>query len=250
MHRSRLVLALTLLALAAPISAAETITSTDVVYWRDNGHEVTGFIARPISGENRPGIVLIHEWWGLTDTIRDFARRFAEEGYVALAVDLYDGESTDDPAVARQLMTKVGNDQERAFSNLRAAVAHLKQHPAVAESRVASVGWCYGGGWAYQMALNNLGVRATVIYYGFFNPRDDLSQMRAQIIGHFAENDRSIRVDDVRAFQARLNTLGGHHEIYIYPNTTHGFATNPQVYNKEAADLAWRRTLDFLSRYL
>lgn len=234
----------------APLPAAELITSTDVVYWREDGRETSGFIARPISGQNRPAIVLVHEWWGLTDTIRDYARRFAEQGYVALAVDLYDTERTDDPAVARQLMTKVGDDQERAFRNLRAAVAHLKTHPSVAESRVGSVGWCWGGGWSYQIARNNLGVRASVIYYGFFNPRDDLAQMRAQIIGHFGENDRSILVDDVRSFQARLNTLGGNHEIYIYPNTTHGFATNPQVYDEDAATLAWQRTLEFLSRYL
>jgi carboxymethylenebutenolidase len=233
-----------------PAYAAELITSTDVVYWREGGNKVSGFIARPISGQNRPGLVLVHEWWGLTDTIRDLARRFAEQGYVALAVDLYDGKSTDDPAQARRLMTIVNEDQERAFANLGAAVAHLKKHPSVAESRIGSVGWCFGGGWSYQIARNNLGVRASVIYYGPFNPRDDLAQMRAQIIGHFAENDRSIRVDDVRAFQARLNTLGGNHEIYIYPNTTHGFATDPQVYDEAAAELAWQRTQEFLSRYL
>ena len=99
------------------------------------------------------------------------------------------------------------------------------------------------------MARNALGVRASVIYYGRFNPADDLSRMRAVIIGHFAERDRGIRVDRVREFQATLKTLEGEHEIYIYPNTHHGFAnsTSP-IYNQPAAEQAWERTIDFLAQ--
>ena len=118
---------------------------------------------------------------------------------------------------------------------------------------MAAIGWCFGGGWSYQMAKNNLGVKASVIYYGFFNPEDDLQKMRAEIIGHFAENDRAIRVDNVKEFQAKLKTLSGDHEVYIYPNTTHGFAsrkgTNPD-YNEQAAELAWQRTLAFLKKHV
>ena len=101
------------------------------------------------------------------------------------------------------------------------------------------------------MAKNNFGLKASIIYYGRFNPTDDLSKMRATIIGHFGEKDRAIKIDNVRQFQAKLKTLNGNHEIFIYPNAGHAFA-NPggSNYNKKAAELAWQRTMDFLSKYL
>ena len=101
------------------------------------------------------------------------------------------------------------------------------------------------------MAKNDLGVKASVIYYGRFNPKDDLSKMRATIIGHFGEKDRGIKVDNVRAFQAKLKTLKGDHEIFIYPNAGHAFANaGGKRYNKEAADAAWKRTTEFLKQQL
>jgi carboxymethylenebutenolidase len=139
-----------------------------------------------------------------------------------------------------------------AFDNLRHAIDFLKtkQHWVIPE-RIGSIGWCFGGGWSYEIAKNNLGTKVSVIYYGRFNPKDDLSLMRARILGNFGENDRAIRVDSVREFQVKLKTLNGDHEIYIYPNAGHGFA-NPggSNYKKEAADLAWKRTLTFLKKYL
>ena len=101
--------------------------------------------------------------------------------------------------------------------------------------------------------VNNLGVKASVIYYGRFNPDDDLSIMRSNIIGHFAENDRGISIDNVKEFQAKLKTHNGDHEIYIYPNTMHGFASRPgenSIYNKKASDKAWKRTIRFLNKTL
>ena len=113
------------------------------------------------------------------------------------------------------------------------------------------MGWCFGGGWSYQIAKNNLGAKASVIYYGRFNPDDDLAQMRATILGHFGKKDRSIKVDDVEVFQARLDTLSGAHQIFIYPNAGHGFA-NPDssAYHRRSADAAYRRTLDFFEKNL
>ena len=102
------------------------------------------------------------------------------------------------------------------------------------------------------MAKNNLGTAVSVIYYGRFNPRDDLALMRAKILGHFAEQDVGIRVNTVREFEAVLKTLNGDHQIYIYPNSQHGFANpdNSRVYNRDSAELAWQRTLQFLGRHL
>lgn len=117
--------------------------------------------------------------------------------------------------------------------------------------RLASIGWCFGGGWSYQIAKNNLGVKASIIYYGRFNPKDDLSKMRAVILGHFEAEDRSIKVGTVKEFQVTLKTLSGDHEIYIYENARHVFANEGGTrYNKETAELAWRRPLRFLEKNL
>ena len=101
------------------------------------------------------------------------------------------------------------------------------------------------------MAKNNLGTKASIIYYGFFNPKDDLSKMRATILGHFGENDRAIKVDSVQEFQVNLKTLSGNHEVYIYENAGHAFANEGgSRYNQQAADLAWKRTVTFLEKNL
>lgn len=230
---------------ANPLFAVETET---VSY---HG-ETKGYLAIPDGPtKNYPAVILIHEWWGLNEDIKTKARAFAKEGYVALAVDLYGVEAVTTPEEARKLAGKVRDNMEPAFDNLKGAITFLRSHSKVDKNRLASVGWCFGGGWSYQIAKNNLGTKASVIYYGRFNPADDLQKMRANILGHFAEKDRGIKVDNVKEFQAKLNTLSGEHEIYIYPNTGHGFA-NPDnsIYDKKASELAGKRTLDFLKKSL
>jgi carboxymethylenebutenolidase len=213
---------------------------TEEVRYHKKVKEVRGFLARPADNKKYPGVVLIHEWTGL------------KLGYVALAVDLYQGQVATNRDEAGRLAGWVRENREVALENLKQAVAYLKGRSTnVDPQRLASVGWCFGGGWSYQMAKNDLGVKATVIYYGHFNPKDDLSRMRTTIIGHFGEKDRSIKVDDVRAFQAKLKTLNGDHEIYIYPNAGHGFVKpGRKRYRKEAAEDAWKRTTAFLKKYL
>lgn len=206
-----------------------------------------GYLAKPSGQGPYPAVILIHEWWGLNDNIREFADLLAEQGYTALAVDLYGGESTDDPERAGELASAVRLNMEEAFINLRSAVSFLRRRSDVDSSNLASIGWCFGGGWSYQMAKNNLGVQASIIYYGQFNPKDDLQKMRATILGHFGEEDRSISKDSVEEFQATLNTLSGDHEIYIYENAGHGFA---RELTSENAQTAWERTLRFLEEQL
>jgi carboxymethylenebutenolidase len=190
---------------------------------------------------------LIHEWWGLNDNIKWYAEEFAKQGYVALAVDLYHGQSTQDPAEAQKLASGVRDNLDDIMGNLSSAVAYLKTQPDVTPSRLASVGWCFGGGWSYQMAKNDLGVKATVMYYGQFAPDDDLSMMKTHIIGHFGENDASIPVDDVKAFRAKLQTISGENQVFIYENVGHGFA---RELTTESAKKAWTRTLEFLKKEL
>ena len=198
-----------------------------------------------------PALVLIHEWWGLNDNIRDLAEQYAAAGYVALAVDLYDGQTAATPQEAGALAGAVRENTEGAFANLDAALAYLKEQPTVDNNRLGSVGWCFGGQWSYKMAKNNLGTKVSVMYYGRFSMEDDLSMMKAQILGHFGEEDTGILVDDVEQFKAKLNTLEGEHAVYIYPNAGHAFANeDSDAYVEEAAEKAWERTIDFLETNL
>jgi len=234
-------------------SGSLDINSEEVTYATMDGKEIKGFVAYPESGSGTyPGLVLIHEWWGLNENIRDLAEQYAAQGYVALAVDLYEGESTTDQARARELTTSVSGNMPRANDNLRQATAYLRSRPDVKGHALASVGWCFGGAWSYQMAKNDMGLDASVMYYGQFSPHEDHSHMKTDIIGHFGAEDMSIKVNDVETFQATLKTASGDHEIYIYPNSGHGFANedNADAYNPEAAALAWQRTLTFLRAHV
>ncbi len=228
----------------------KNITMKDVMYM-EGENSAMGYLAKPEGEGPFPAVLLIHEWWGLNENIRQNAERFAEEGYAALAVDLYNGSSATDPDDARKLATSVREDMDSAFENLTSAIAYLQDLPSVDANRMASVGWCFGGGWSYEIAKNNLGVQSSVIYYGQFNPEDDLSQMRAKILGHFGEEDASIQVDTVKEFQATLQTLSGYHEVYIYPNSGHAFANQDNDnYNEQSANTAWERTLNFLNLHV
>jgi carboxymethylenebutenolidase len=239
-----------MLIITQEIGADELPVYAENVVYNSAGDGV-GYLARPAKEGVYPGLVLIHEWWGLNDNIREIAEDFAELGYVALAVDLYNGQTASTPDEARKLATGVRNNLPEAFENLGSAVAFLQNSSYVAQNRLASVGWCFGGGWSYEMARNDMGVRASVMYYGRFSPDDDFSNMRALILGNFGEDDRAISVDSVREFQATLKTLNGAHEIYIYPNAGHAFANSDSSnYNAEAAELAWERTLSFLHKHL
>jgi carboxymethylenebutenolidase len=224
------------------------VTTSKVEYFGTT----TGFLATPQGDGPFPAVILIHEWWGLNSNMEELAQDFAHQGYVALAVDLYTGRVADTPTTAGTYASEVRANVEGAFSNLRAAVAYLRAQQYVADEKIASVGWCFGGGWAYEMARNNLGVAASVMYYGRFSPDDDLEMMKAHILGHFGEEDTSISVNDAQQFEAKLKTHSNEHAIFIYPNAGHGFANenNKEAYNEEAAVLAWDRTLEFLKKEL
>ncbi|MGH8399182.1 MAG: dienelactone hydrolase family protein, partial [Gammaproteobacteria bacterium] len=200
---------------------------------------------------NLPGIIVIHEWWGLNDNIRSMANQLAGEGYAALAVDLYGGRSATTPAEAEKLMGGVLSHTNEAASNLRQAYDYL--HDTVQASRIGVIGWCFGGGWSLQTALMLPDkIDATVMYYG--RPVDnvaELSKLRMPLIGFFGEQDKGITVQDVRAFQKALKAANVAAEIHEYPNAGHAFA-NPsgKNYRPAAAQDAWQRTLKFFARYL
>jgi carboxymethylenebutenolidase len=240
-----------------PENSTETLVSVSdemaegMVSYYPGKPEVKGYLAVPKGNGNYPGIILIHEWWGLNDDIRQKADEFAAEGYVALAVDLYDGKYGSTPDEARELATQVRENVGEAFNNLSAALDYLRGLDMVNDDQLASVGWCFGGQWSYEMAKNNLGTKVSIMYYGRFSAEDDLSQMKALILGHFGEEDASITVDSVEEFQITLGKNDSRHEIYIYENAGHAFANeDSDAYVEEAAQQAWDRSLNFLREYL
>lgn len=202
-------------------------------------------------GEPRAAIIVIHEWWGLDDHIRHWADRLAADGYAALAVDLYGGRSTTDPAQAMELMRAV--DPERAITTLRAAVAFMETDPRVAPAQTLGViGWCFGGGWALEAALQLPDAfDAAVVYYG--RPVVDVERLRAlraPLLGIFGDLDDSIPPERVDEFAQALESAGATHEILRF-DAPHAFA-NPSGprYDREAAGAAWEATRAFLARTL
>jgi len=210
-----------------------------------------GFLAKPKKEGKYPGIVMIHEFWGLNDNIKEMARSLAAEGYVVLAVDLYNGKVAKDAKEASQFMAPINKDPSGAVQNMKAAVKYLKSLGIVDKSRMASIGWCFGGGMSLQLALNEP-LNATVIYYGFLTDnKAKLSNIKWPVLGIFGDKDQVISVDSVNKFKTALDELGIKNEIYIYPGVGHAFA-NPSGMNyapNETKD-AWQKTVEFLSRNL
>ena len=231
--------------------AREVISDPRMPYAESGDQLVYGHFAAPADVvEPLPAVILIHEWWGLNDNIRAMANRLAGEGYMVLAVDLYNGEVADSREAARVLMLEVVEEREVAEDNIRSAYTFLETAGA---PRIGSMGWCFGGGWSLntaQLFPDNLD--ASVIYYGqVTDDEDKLQPVSAPILGLFGAADTGISVESVEGFRGALERLRKDHEIHIYPGVGHAFA-NPtgQNYNAEAAEDAWRKTLEFLGRHL
>src|SRR5918995_6576557 len=201
-----------------------------------------------------PGVVMIHEWWGLNDNIKDMANELASEGYVVLAADLYNGEVATESSRAMELVSSVSNNPDQAIANLQSAVSYLGSLGNVNSSRIASLGWCFGGDQSLQLALNSEQnpLATTVIYYGnLVNDTNEISKINWPVLGIFGDQDQSIPVESVNAFEQALNETGITNEIYIYPGVGHAFAnpSNDNYAPQETAD-AWKKTLAFLKKYV
>ena len=231
---------------------AAPVRGERVTYATIGGKPIAGYLARPEGGTgSQAGIVVIHEWWGLNDNIRAMAERLAGEGYAALAVDLYEGDVAETPERARELAGGSAGRSAALHENLSRAIAYLESETGA--STVGTIGWCFGGGWSLNAALQNPErVDATVIYYGrLVTEPERLRTLRAPILGIFGAEDRGIPVETVRAFESALAQLGRQAEIHIYDGADHAFA-NPSGtrYNAEAAEDAWRKTLAFFQERL
>jgi carboxymethylenebutenolidase len=199
-----------------------------------------------------PGVLVIQEWWGLVPHIKEVADRFAREGYVALAPDLYHGKATSEPDEAGKLMMSL--QREQAGKDLNGAVNFLLGHERVAGSKVGVVGFCMGGGLAlYEACHYPDKIGACVDFYGvLMGEPADLKSLQAPLLGLFAEKDGYMGPAQVRQLEEQLKSLGKQAEFHIYPGADHAFFndTRPEVYDKDAADDAWRRTLAFFGQHL
>jgi carboxymethylenebutenolidase len=235
---------------ASEAEPAQEVETKEVVYATVNGVEAKGYLATPKGGESSlPGIIVIHEWWGLNDNIRSMADQLAGQGYRALAVDLYDGASATTPGDAQKLMSAAMEKRDALIENLKQAYAYLSPDG----QKVGTIGWCFGGGWSLATALALPDqIDATVIYYGrLVTDENELSKLQMPIIGFFGAEDGGIPVDSVHAFESALKSLGKDAEIHIYDGAGHAFA-NPSGtnYREGPAKDAWRRTLDFFAKHL
>lgn len=222
----------------------------EMVRFPSNGHEAEGYLAKPASGSG-PGLVVIQEWWGLVPNIKDICDRFAAEGYVALAPDLYHGASTTEPDEAAKLMMAMKIDQ--AAKDLTGAVDYLIGLDAATGTKVGSIGYCLGGGLSIFLATLKEEIAACVIYYGVLPAtQPDFSKLRASVLGHYAENDQFASPAAARALEEQLKSVGKQVEFHTYAGTEHGFFndTRPEVYDAEAARLTWDRTLAFYRKHL
>jgi carboxymethylenebutenolidase len=228
--------------------------SSGYLVYADTTNATTASGQQQQQQQKLPAVVMIHEWWGLNDNIKDMADELASEGYVVLAADLYNGEVATTPDKAMQLVGTVRENPEQAISNLQSAVQYLASLPNVNSSKIASLGWCFGGGQSLQLALNSEQnpLAATVIYYGnLVNDTNELSKINWPVLGIFGDQDQSIPVESVNAFEQALNETGITNEIYIYPGVGHAFA-NPSGDNYAPAETvdAWEKTLAFLKKYV
>lgn len=230
----------------------QPVISQTMAYTEFDDQLVYGYFSAPADMfEPLPAIIMIHEWWGLNDNIRAMADRLAGEGYIVFAVDMFNGRVATSPAEARMLMTEVIEEPEPARENIRAAFEFVSK--TAGAPRVASLGWCFGGGWSLNTALLfPESLDAAVIYYGQVTSDEDLLRpMETPILGLFGADDRGIKVDTVNAFGDALERLRKIHDIHVYPGVGHAFA-NPTGtnYDAGAAEDAWRRTLEFLRLHL
>ena len=221
--------------------------------------DAQGYLVYPVSSTDSqgklPAVVMIHEWWGLNQNIKDMANLLAKQGFVVLAADLYHGNVTDNPQVAMDLVQIARNDQNSSVANLQAAVKYLSLAPNVDSTKIASLGWCFGGGQSLQLALNSQEhpLAATILYYGtpLVTDKESLAKIKWPVLGIFGDNDQAIPIPEINQFRTSLNQSGITNEIEIYKGVGHAFA-NPSGDNyapKETAD-AWERTLSFLKKYV
>jgi len=219
------------------------------VSFPSNGAATSGYLAEPAAGKgNGKGVVVIQEWWGLNDHVKDVAERFAREGFVALAPDLYHGKVTKSPDEAGKLLMALNIAQ--AEKDLRGAVQYLRQ---LTGRPVGVVGFCMGGALAlFAACANGDDIGACVVYYGGHpKVQYDFDKLKAPVLGHWAEDDDFANATAAKV-EPELSKRGKKYEFHRYPGTKHAFFNDqrPEVYDQKAAEQSWQRTIRFFQENL
>jgi len=244
MLRRALTLTSTVLTLIAATASAGTTVS-----YPSGSETVSAYLATPAGSGKHPAIVVIHEWWGLNDWVKSKADDFAKLGYVALAVDLYRGKVAQDADTAHQLMRGLPDD--RALRDMKGAVTFLRSRPEVDASKIASIGWCMGGGLSLDLAVAEPTLSGAVIYYGhLMTDPATIAALKVPLLGNFGADDQGIPPDTVREFEAQAKKDGKSVDFKIYPDAGHGFASGTNPKNPAAAKDANARADAFLAKVL
>jgi len=224
-------------------------TSKEVTY-KSGDETVKGILYTPEGKGPFPGIIVIHEWWGLNDWVKEQASKLADQGYEALAVDVFRGKVATTRDEAHEI-SRVPED--RVKRDLDAAFHYLQSQPNIKKDRIGAIGWCMGGGFSFQVALEEPQLAADVINYGEVSADpDQLKKINAPILGLFGAQDRGITPDDVKQFEQQMKQLGKKADITIYPDTGHGFQNpvNGAGYNAADTADAWKKITNFFASTL
>jgi carboxymethylenebutenolidase len=219
-----------------------------MVEFEANGAKTSGYLATPAAGKG-PGVLVIQEWWGLVQHIKNVCDRFAAEGFTALAPDMYHGQTASEPDGAGKLFMALNIAQ--AEKDLRGAATYLARHSSTA--KLGAVGFCMGGQLALFAATLNASIGACANFYGVHpNVKPDYAKLSGPVLGLFAEKDGFVTPQVARDVDAAIKKTGRQSEIHIYPGVDHAFFNDdrPDAYNKAAADDAWRRTLTLFRQHL
>lgn len=261
--RRNLLICLSFCLLAAAAASAQDhehgdakATVTTVVPMPAHGTNVTfgeamGYLSLPDAKGKHPAIIVIQEWWGLNDWVRQQADRFAKQGYVALAVDLYRGKIADTPDLAHELSRGLPHD--RGVADLKAGFELLSKRSDVDAAKIGVIGWCMGGGYSLDLAIAEPRIAGCVINYGHLVTEPaTIDSIKPPILGNFGAKDRGIPAEDVKRFGEALHKAGKDADLKIYDGAGHGFMNpnNKSGYAPEAAEDAWKRIDAFFARVL
>jgi carboxymethylenebutenolidase len=246
MKKIIIVLLTTLFALT--VASASFGADGKTVSYKSGDETVQAMLYIPAGRGPFPAIIVIHEYWGLNDWVKEQASKLADQGYQALTIDLYRGKVATTPDMAHELMRGVPED--RAKRDLHAAFEFLQSQPNVKKERMGAIGWCMGGGYSLDVALQEPTLAADVINYGHLaTDPEALKKINAPILGLFGGQDRGITPDDVHKFETAMKQLGKKIDVKIYDAAGHGFENpnNKDGYRADDAADAWKRTVSFLA---
>lgn len=235
--------------------SALAATPKDVTYKSDS-ETVHGIVYTPAGKGPFPGIVVIHEWWGLNDWVKEQASKLADEGYVTLAVDLYRGKVATTPNEAHEFMGSVPPD--RAKRDLEAAFNFLQSQSDVKKDRIGAIGWCMGGGYSLGLAIEEPKLAADVVNYGVYDyeglakDQSAIQKINAPIRGFYGAQDRGVPADDVKKFKDEMDKQGKKMDVTIYPDAGHAFQNpnNKDGYRPKDTQDAWNKTVAFFAATL